>query len=429
MLYNRRLSEIKMNRFALAIFLAVSVSPAGAAETPSLSPAELRIEAVHNALQNEPSRYQSYDELAEAFVRRARETGDKSYYEQAHQAIENSLKLKPDNFEAEQARVDLLLSEHKFGDALEEAQALNHRMPDAILVWGYMAESHAALGEYQKAEQAAQWMMDLRPGNIPAYLTGATLREDWGDIDGAEEFFSKALQQTPPFETEETAWILTRIGRLLRRSGRTEDAAAQLQKALKAFPDYYLSLEELAEVRMAEHRYADAVELLEKRNRTFPTPLSQLLAAQAYERSDRPADAAQMYAKFEQDARTQAGLSDNYNVDLIAYYVEHAHQPREALRIARLEMENRHDVWTLDAYAWALYANGQYAEARLQIQKALAVGTRDAVLYYHAGAIDRALGKKEEARLYLRKSLEFNPTSEVSEAARRAAVESSGSDT
>ena len=83
-------------------------------------------------------------------------------------------------------------------------------------------------------------------------------------------------------------------------------------------------------------------------------------------------------------------------------------------------MENRHDVWTLDAYAWALYANGQYAEAGRQIEKALAIGTRDAVLFYHAGAIEAASGKRAEAIRYFQQSLDLNPTSEVSEAARRA---------
>jgi len=179
-------------------------------------------------------------------------------------------------------------------------------------------------------------------------------------------------------------------------------------------------LEELAEVRLAQHRYPEAVELLEKRNRSYPSPSSQLLAAKAYEFAGRPADAAKMYAEFEHEALARTAQLDNANAELIAYYVGHAHQPKEALRIARLEMENRQDPWALDAYAWALYANGQYAEAGRQIEKALAIGTRDAVLYYHAGAIEAAFGKKSEASRYLQQSLDLNPTSEVSEAARRA---------
>ena len=266
-----------MKTLVFVLFLTISGSvAAGASENRSPSPAELRIAAAQKVLQKQPNRYQAYNDLALALVRRARETGDKSYYQQAQVAIESSLRIQPENFEAGQAHVALLLAEHRYRAALEEAQALNHRMPDAVLVWGYMADAEAALGDYKQAEESAQWMMNLRPGNLPAYLTGAALRQDWGDIDGALDFLTKALQQTPPLETEETAWILTRMARLHRQSGRPDAAEALLEQALKTFPDYYLSLEELAEVRLAQHQYPEAVELMEKRNRSFPSPSSHL---------------------------------------------------------------------------------------------------------------------------------------------------------
>jgi len=413
-----------MKTLVFALFLAMTVSGAAAAgESASSSPAELRIAGAQKVLQKQPSRYQAYNELAQALVRRARETGENSYFEQARQAIASSLKIQPENFEAQQAQVDLLLAEHDYRAALEEGRALNHRMPDAVLVWGYIAEAEAALGEYQQAEAAAQWMMNLRPGNVPAYLAGADLREDWGDLDGAQEYLSKALQQTPPFEAEETAWILTKMARILRQSGRSDAAEALLQRALKTFPDYYLSLEELAEVRLGQHLYPEAVELLEKRNRNFPSPASELFEARAYEGAGRTADAAKLYAEFERGARAKISQPDNANVELISYYADHARQPQEALRIALLQIENRHDVWTLDAYAWALYANGRYAEAGQQMEKAIDIGTRDAVLYYHAAAIEAAIGQKSEASRFLQESLDLNPASEVSDTARRAAAQ------
>jgi len=413
-----------MKTLVFALFLAISGAIAACArDAGSPSPAEIRIEAAQRVLQKQPNRYQAYNDLALALIHRARESGDNSYLQQADVAIENSLRIQPANFEGGQAHVALLLAEQRYRQALEEAHALNHRMPDAVITWGYLADADAALGDYMQAEESAQWMMNLRPGNLPAYLTGADLRQDWGDFDGALDFLSKALQQTPPLETEETAWILTRMAQLHRAEGQIGVADAVLDQALKAFPDYYLSLEELAEVRLAQRRYPEAVELMERRNRSFPNAFSHLLAARALEHAGRPADAAAMYRDFEREALAQVALPDNANISLIGYYTDHAHAPQEALRIARLEIEHRHDVWTLDAYAWALYANGQYAEAGQQIEKALAIGTRDAVVFYHAGKIDSASGKKADAARYFQQSLELNPTSEVSEAARRAATE------
>ena len=414
-----------MRILIIGFLLSLPATPAAwGADGSSPSPAELRIAAAQKVLQKQPDRYMAYNDLATALIRRARESGDRSYFQQAAAAVENSLRLQPDNFEAAQAHVALLLGERKYSEALAEARALNHRMPDAVLVWGYMAEADAALGDYDAAEQAAQWMMNLRPGNLPAFVCGANLREEWGDIDGALDFLGRALQQAPPFETEETAWILTRMAQLELEAGQPEKALPLLQQALKTFPDYYLSLEGLAKVRMAQHRYREAVELLEARNRDFATAQSRNLEARALLLAGRTAEAQQKYADFERAARGQIEQFDNANLDLVFYYAGPARRPSEALRIARLEIERRHDVRTLDAYAWALYVNGQFDEARRQIEKALEVGTRDAELYYHAGTIEASAGAKSAGLRYFQQSLELDPGSETADAARSALAQS-----
>jgi tetratricopeptide (TPR) repeat protein len=377
------------------------------------SPAERRIERAQTFLQKQPNRYQAYNDLALALMARARESGDSSYYQQAEQAIANSLRIDPGNFEGKKAHVALLLGERKYPEALQEATALNHNTPDDVLVWGYMADADAALGNYDAAEKAAQWMMNLRPGNTPAYLCGAALREDWGDIDGSLDWLGKALQETPPLETEEEAWILTRMAGLNRAAGKSDAADSLLQQALKVFPDYYLSLEELARVRMAQQRYTEAVDLIERRNQAFPSPGSRHLLAEALESAGQAQKARATFAQFEQETRSRIDQPDNANRELVLYEVDRAHQPAEALRIARLEMGRRHDVWTLDAYAWALHANGQDGDAGVQIGKALAVGTREATLFYHAGAIAAAQGDKAAAGRYFKQSLDLDPASEV----------------
>ena len=100
--------------------------------------------------------------------------------------------------------------------------------------------------------------------------------------------------------------------------------------------------------------------------------------------------------------------------------MSHGQDSAEALRIARIQIAKRHDVATLDAYAWALHCNGQDAEAQNQIAKALAVGIRDAAIFYHAGAIAEGLKDNLAAVRYLKASLELNPSSEAAPAAREA---------
>ena len=180
------------------------------------------------------------------------------FYDRAEEAISRSLTLAPGNFEALKMRAWVFLGKHEFQKALELARALNKQMPDDLLVYGFLTDAHAELGNYKEAEEACQWMLDLRPGNIPAFTRAAYLRELFGDIEGAIELMTAAYQRTPPAETEDRAWTLTHLGHLEFIPGRTENAERLLQGALVLFPDYHYALANLAKVRSAQNRHEEA---------------------------------------------------------------------------------------------------------------------------------------------------------------------------
>jgi len=81
----------------------------------------------------------------------------------------------------------------------------------------------------------------------------------------------------------------------------------------------------------------------------------------------------------------------------------------EALDLAQKELEVRHDVYTWDALAWALYKNGKLAEAAKASEKAMRFGTRDSLLLFHAGMIAEGQGQQEQARTDLKQALQINP--------------------
>jgi Flp pilus assembly protein TadD len=162
------------------------------------------------------------------------------------------------------------------------------------------------------------------------------------------------------------------------------------------------------------------VDLLLQRNQKFPTGASRYVLAHALDRAGRTADADLAYADFLKAATSLINGNDNANEELTFYYLEHDHDPAEALRIAQIEIARRHDVNTLDAYAWALCANGRYQEAQKQIAKALEVGVREASMFYHAGVIAAKLKDEVSAARYLNESVELNPSSENATAAHKA---------
>ena len=60
----------------------------------------------------------------------------------------------------------LLLGKHEFAAALEEAKKLNQRTPDDVMVYGFLTDANVELGNYADAENAANWMMNLRAAPI-----------------------------------------------------------------------------------------------------------------------------------------------------------------------------------------------------------------------------------------------------------------------
>jgi hypothetical protein len=87
--------------------------------------------------------------------------------------------------------------------------------------------------------------------------------------------------------------------------------------------------------------------------------------------------------------------------------------------VAELEISRRRDVHTLDAHAWALSGNGKHTEARLQVEKALAVGIKDPEILFHAGVIASRLGDRALASKYYRECLGASPSPEMAAAARK----------
>ncbi|MDX2152440.1 MAG: tetratricopeptide repeat protein [Bryobacteraceae bacterium] len=343
----------------------------------SISPAERRIESLKKAIDARPDAWTVYNDLAMAYARRARETADPEWYARAEEAIAQSLKLKPENTEAEKARVWVLLGKHEFRAALTAATALNKRIPDDVMVYGFLTDANVELGNYKEAEQAAQWMLDLRPGAVAALTRGAYLREIFGDIDGAIDLMKEAYLRTPRNEAEERAWLLTQLSHLSLLARRTADAERMAGEALQTFPDYHYALAALASVREAQGKYKEAAELQRKRFDLAPHPENLHALAEALAKAGDKDEAEEAYRRFEKLALAESENVDNANRELVSYYAGVGNKPMEALRLARAELARRRDVFTRAAYAEALAANGRHGEASKELGEALAIGTKD----------------------------------------------------
>src|SRR5215469_15257619 len=166
-----------------------------------------------------------------------------------------------------------------------------------------------------------------------------------------------ALASTPPGEVEDAAWIDTQMAHLNFSVGKIAEAESQVQRALHLFPGYHYALANLAKIRIEQKRYEEAVELLRARYSAAPHAENLYDLAEALELAGHKSEATAAFQQFEVKSLAETGMADNSNHELILYFADHAHDPAKALEVAKREIARRHDVYTLDCYAWALHVN------------------------------------------------------------------------
>ncbi len=391
------------------------------------SPAEQSIAAARQQIATDAKRPQGYNELAIASIRRARETGDPRFLGDAETALATGLQLAPNDFQLQKTSIALLLGRQQFTQALAKAGLLHSKVPDDVTLYGYLAEANIALGNYTDADTDAQWMLNLRPNNIPGLLLGARLRMVYGDAPGALEFLNQAFGETPQIEPEEQASIANRIAEIELAQGQLPAAGQALAQAEGLFPRSSVTRMNLARLRLAQGKPLEAVSLLQQQAAQEQAQGSSstgtlFLLAQAQGAAKQP-EAAATWSRFEASAKAETDKPANSNLDLILYYAGLADaapvNAGAALALAQQRVATQHDADTLDAYAWALYANGKFAEADGEMQKAMAPGTGSAQFDEHAGEIARKLNKGDQATQSFAAAMQANPASPYAALARR----------
>jgi predicted Zn-dependent protease len=166
--------------------------------------------------------------------------------------------------EIRKAAIRGLLEQQDFAVALEQARALNQECPDDVAGYQLLSAAHLEIGNYAEAENAAQWMMDLRIGktDAPGWWLIARLREAAGDLEGAGEATRLAFERLDSGQESEARALRTYAARLQYLAGRPGDAARIIQAGLETFPDDAPARELLAEVRIAQGRREEGVAML-----------------------------------------------------------------------------------------------------------------------------------------------------------------------
>ncbi|GAB4581954.1 MAG: hypothetical protein Fur0022_47060 [Anaerolineales bacterium] len=373
-------------------------------DSPSL---ESEIERLQSRLQQFPEDAETYAFLGLAWLQQVRETGDAAGYMLAEEALNEALRLDPQQVDGLIGQGLLALARHDFRAALawgEQASALNPYRAQAL---GIQVDAYIELGEYEKAAEVLQKMVDLRP-DLASFSRISYLRELHGDVSGAIEAMERAVKTGTPGH-ENTLWAQVQLGHLHFNRGDWEMAEAAYRAALVFRADYPPALAGVARVWAAEGNLAGAISLLEPVVERFPQAEYVILLGELYTAAGQGELAEQQFALVQviQDLNASAGM--DVDLEMALFNADYGHAPAATVLAAQAAYQRRPSVHAADVLAWALYRNGQFAEAWEFSQEALRLGTQDALMHFHAGMIAHALGETDTAREYLTRALELNP--------------------
>ena len=293
------------------------------------------------------------------------------------------------------------MGEHRFTDALSYAQKALSLGTGDVSPFAIVGDAYADMGEYDKAGSAYGRLTprDMTLSPRAAYARDSRLsylKFIAGDTAAAIALMKTAVAEgvEAQLPSENLAWLYYELGEYETQAGDAASADAAYLAALNIHPGDYRALAALGKLRANKGRYAEAIVLYQKAIAVVPMPIFVAELGDLYARSGNQAEAQKQYALVEYIGWLGHINQVLHNRDLALFYADHDMKLSEALDLAQKELEVRHDVYTWDALAWALYKNGKLTEAAEASEKALHFGTRDSLLLFHAGMIAEGLGHR-----------------------------------
>ena len=333
------------------------------------------------------------ERLGWLFIAKARTTFDPGFYKLGEQC---ALCLEAKNPHAPEALLlhgHVLQNLHRFKEAeplARELVASRGRPFDYALLGDVLMEQ----GRLNEAVEAYQKMADLKP-DLQAYARAAHIRWLKGDLEGAIEMMRLAIQAASPLDADSAAWVYSRMAVYQMQSGALAEARKFCKGALEFQSNYPPALLVEGKLSLAKGETGDALESIRHAVALNPLPEYQWALIEALQADGRLDEATAVKSEL----KANGAAADPRTFAL--FLATCGEEPSQALRLARTELQTRKDVFTYDALAWSLAASSEWVEARVQSQRALGEGTRDARLFLHAGIIAAHVGHTDEARTLL----------------------------
>lgn len=403
-------SRVVLAAAAVALVLGATPSARAAGDgavVPDRLTVDQTIERLTTRTRQQRQDRAAWTALGDAFMQKARETADASYYGRAEQAFEQARALDGTNGDALVGLAWVQSARHEFEKSTESASKALAVDASNAAAYGLLGDAALELGDYDVAAEHYQKMLDLRP-DISAYSRSAHFLFVVGDARRATWLMDRAIKAGAPY-AEHTAWCRAQLALMHLATGNLVAAEQIVEDALARTPNNYHVLFAQGRVRAARGNYAGAIESYRRASAIAPQHEVIVALGQLYMVTDDRKSAEQQWALVETIDRLNKANGVTGDVQIARFLADRDRRLPEALAIAEREFKRRPNVFVADALAWAYYKNGRYTDARRVAARALAQHTPDASFLFHAGMIHAKLGDRAAAQRQLAQALSLNP--------------------
>jgi tetratricopeptide (TPR) repeat protein len=278
--------------------------------------------------------------------------------------------------------------------------------PEVLVYRALLAEIQMELGHYDDAKASFDSLYHARRD-----LAVAPRLARWLEIRGeparARRILEDALAQATrraDLPAEQVAWFYLRVADQAMRFGRLRDAERALDAGLRVQPDDGRLLAAHARIAALRGKWHESLRYIERA--AARADIATLALAGDAESALGNASRAEHY--YSQAEAAYAANPEPFARQWTQFRIEHRREIAETLELLKQETLVRRDVLGWDLLAWAHYQAGQYAEADRAITEAMRMGTQDALLFFHAGMIQRALSRNDSSRTLLKRALSIH---------------------
>ena len=331
------------------------------------------------ALHADPRFARAHAAVGRAYWIRYRETGDASWADRARDAVQEALRLAPDEADARLALSMIYEGRGKAAEALEEARRALSLRPNSDEILRKLADLLVADGQREAALDAARRALTLRPGFAENHKTLGWVLFRTGQFRRAAEAYRRQAELQP-----DNAWARQMQGTALQLDGDLDAAVAVYREAIRLAPDAR-AWANLASVYYAQGRLADAV--------------------RGYEEAARLEPASGTIRRSLGDARAKAGDAAGAEADWRAAI----DKSRAALGV------NPRDTRQLKNVAICFAKLGERQAALRAAAEALEAGPTVADTRYGVAMVHALLGDARQALDRLREALELGASPALAE--------------